>query len=552
MSSETPVYPEFSRWRRYLWPVHSFELKKLVPMLLIFFFISFDYNILRTLKDTLLVTAKSSGAEVIPFVKVWAMFPGAILMTLFFAWLSNRFSREKVFYIILSVFLSYFFIFTFILYPIRDFIHPNQLADHFQKVLPAGLKGLVAMFRYWSFTLFYVMSELWSSTVLSMLFWGFANQVTKITEAKRFYGLFGVGANFSGIFAGQASVLCCSITRNHNVLPIGEDAWHQSLILMTSLVLASGIAALVLFRWMNKYVLSDKQYYEPKAVGPKGELKKKLSLKESIFYLLNSKYLMNLTLIVVAYNLVINLTEVIWKHEVKELYPNPSDYTLYMNHIVSIIGLVATLSSLFVSGNAVRKFGWTFTALITPAILLITSIGFFAFFFLNKEAPDTVTSLIGLSPLALVVFWASAQNILSRAAKYSVFDATKEMAFVPLSPENQMIGKAAIDGVCSRFGKSGGSIILQAFIMLFVTLSESVPYVAVTVFIAIVIWVLAIRRLGTQFQEITETVPLSSSNFQSERPISSNDLKEVEESLVLSARAANLLTEHSLKEQQAV
>ena len=76
MSAETPTgSPVFSQWRRYLWPVHRYELKKLIPMLLIFFFISFDYNVLRTLKDSLLITAKSSGAEVIPFVKVWAMFP---------------------------------------------------------------------------------------------------------------------------------------------------------------------------------------------------------------------------------------------------------------------------------------------------------------------------------------------------------------------------------------------------------------------------------------------------------------------------------------------
>ncbi len=78
--------PEFSRWRSFIWPVHHFELKKLLPMLLIFFLVSFDYNILRTLKDTLVVTAKGSGAEVIPFIKVWGMFPGAIIMTYLFSY----------------------------------------------------------------------------------------------------------------------------------------------------------------------------------------------------------------------------------------------------------------------------------------------------------------------------------------------------------------------------------------------------------------------------------------------------------------------------------
>src|SRR6476659_6689227 len=144
MPAETPSgSPVFSQWRRYLWPVHHYELKKLIPMLLIFFFISFDYNILRTLKDSLLITAKSSGAEVIPFVKVWAMFPGAILMTILFTWLSNRLPRETVFYIIISIFLVYFTVFTFILYPIRDLIHPHAYADYLEKALPKGYMGLV-------------------------------------------------------------------------------------------------------------------------------------------------------------------------------------------------------------------------------------------------------------------------------------------------------------------------------------------------------------------------------------------------------------------------
>lgn len=540
MSTETPMgSPVFSQWRRYLWPVHHYELKKLIPMLLIFFFISFDYNVLRTLKDSLLITAKSSGAEVIPFVKVWAMFPGAILMTILFTWLSNRLPRDTVFYIIISIFLIYFAVFTFVLYPIRDLIHPHAFADHLESILPKGYMGLVAMFRYWTFTLFYVMSELWSSTVLSVLFWGFANQVTKISEAKRFYGLFGVGANFSGIFAGQASVLCCNWTRQGGTLPIGEDAWHQSLILMVSLILVSGILALAVFRWLNRQVLTDKRYFDPVSVKSEGEVKGKLSFKQSISYLLNSKYLLYIAFIVISYNLVINLTEVLWKHQVKELYPNPNDYTVYMNHIVSIIGMVATISSLFVSGNAIRKCGWTFTALLTPGILLLTSAGFFTFFFVQQISPTLMFSFLGFTPLALVAFFGSAQNILSRGAKYSVFDATKEMAFVPLNPESKLVGKAAIDGICSRLGKSGGSVVHQSFLILFSTISASAPYVAVVLFGVIIVWVAAVRLLGRQFNDLTrpDIVPIP-----------------VEELTAAPLRTpAKVLPEHSvLTEQQAV
>ncbi len=540
MSKATPIgSSEFSAWRAYLWPVHSYELKKLIPMLFIFFFISFNYNILRTLKDSLLVTAESSGAEVIPFVKVWGVFPGAVLMTFFFAWLSNRLSQEKVFYIIISFFLIYFAVFTFILYPIRDLIHPHALSDSLEKMLPLGCKGLIAMFRYWTFTLFYVMSELWSSAVLSVLFWGFANQVTQMQDAKRFYGLFGVGANFSGIFAGQLSVFCCSYTRQGGVLPIGEDAWHQSLILMISLILGAGLISLLLFRWMHLKALIDVPSSSSVQMGQREQ--KKLSLKDSLSYLTRSPYLLYITLIVLSYNVVINLTEVLWKHEAKLLYPDPNDYTMYMNEIVSIIGGVSTLASLFISGSAVRKFGWTATALITPFILLLTSLGFFGAFFLKEYFPSWNVLWMGLTPVAFVVFLGSLQNVLSRGAKYSVFDATKEMAFVPLSSDSKLIGKAAIDGVCSRLGKSGGSIIYQGLLLLCSSLPACAPYASFVLVGIIGVWIGAIRLLGKQFNELTS------------KPESAVSIVPIEPVLSPRSSRIELLTDHSLlKEPRAV
>jgi AAA family ATP:ADP antiporter len=274
---------------------------------------------------------------------------------------------------------------------------------------------------------------------------------------------------------------------------------------MISLILTSGILSLFLFKWLNENVLQDKRYYDPSACKKKDNVQGKLSLKDSLRYLFNSSYLLCIAAVVICYNLVINLTEVLWKQQVTELYPNPADYTIYMNHIVSIIGLVATLASLFVSGNAIRKGGWTFTALLTPMILTITSIAFFGSFFLKQYVPDLIFSFIGMSPLAIVVFLGSAQNILSRGAKYSVFDSTKEMTFVPLSAENKLIGKAAIDGICSRFGKSSGSVVYQSLLLFLSTIPATAPYVALVLLGIVVSWVIAVRFLGKQFNELAQT-----------------------------------------------
>src|SRR3990167_3324625 len=129
---------DFGKWRSLFWPIHRWELKKFIPMFLMFFLISFNYNALRACKDSLVVTAPHSGAEAIPFIKIWAILPGALLLTYLFTRLSNRFSREKVFYIMMSVFLGFFMLFTFVLFPAQEFLHPTALADKLEATLPKG------------------------------------------------------------------------------------------------------------------------------------------------------------------------------------------------------------------------------------------------------------------------------------------------------------------------------------------------------------------------------------------------------------------------------
>ena len=501
--SEADSNQSFTGLRALIWPVHNFELKKLLPMLGIFF-LSFDYNVLITMKDAIVVTAASSGAEVIPFIKVWAMFPGAILMTYLFTRLSNRLSKEKVIYTMLGLFLAYFFVFTFLVYPSRESLHAHNLAHYLEQILPVGCKGFIAMIRYWSFTTFYVMSELWSNIILFLLFWGFANQITQLAEAKRFYGLFGIGANFSGVAAGSASIFCCSLGLILN-LPFGSDAWEQSMMLLIALILLAGVLAMLLFRWMNKNVLTDERYYDRQDASEEHQIKGRMSMRENFSYLFKSEYLIYLAIIVIAYNCVINLVEVVWKHEVRALYPNPQDYTLYMNQITAIIGAIATFTSIFVSGNSIRKCGWTFTAMLTPTILLITSIGFFGFFFFKNYLFGFTSVILGTTPLAVAVFFGSAQNIMSRGAKYTVFDATQQMAFIPLSAESRLKGKAAIDGVCSRLGKTSGSIVHQSLLLTFSTITASAPYVASFLLATILIWTIATYVLGKKFDALTES-----------------------------------------------
>ena len=140
---------------------------------------------------------------------------------------------------------------------------------------------------------------------------------------------------------------------------------------------------------------------------------------------------------------------------------------------------------------------------MTPITMLITSIGFFVFYLGNGAIEAVSISSYVMTPLALSVFFGSAQNCLSKAAKYSVFDTTKDMAFIPLDHDAKLKGKAAIDGFGSRLGKSGGSIIHQVLLIFFSSFATSAPYVAGVIIAAIGFWIHSTRELGVKFAELT-------------------------------------------------
>ena len=54
--------------------------------------------------------------------------------------------------------------------------------------------------------------------------------------------------------------------------------------------------------------------------------------------------------------------------------------------------------------------------------------------FYNDQV-DGALSLIALNPLVLAVLFGFAQNVLSKATKYSFFDPTKEMSYIPIDNE---------------------------------------------------------------------------------------------------------------------
>jgi AAA family ATP:ADP antiporter len=97
--------------------------------------------------------------------------PMAIGFMFLYAQLANVLTTQALFYTIIFPFIAFFGSFAFILYPLRDVLHPNDFCDWVLSVIGERFSAPVAILRNWTFCLFYVMAELWGSVVVSVLFW---------------------------------------------------------------------------------------------------------------------------------------------------------------------------------------------------------------------------------------------------------------------------------------------------------------------------------------------------------------------------------------------
>lgn len=494
MSEET-----FGKWRQRLWPIHRFETKKLLPLLLMKFLISLNYAILTCMKDTMIVTAKGSGAEVIPVLKGWVVLPVAILATLAYSKLSNLLNRKTLFYLIMTLFLSVIFVYGFYLYPNMDVLSPHASADKLQAFL--GGKGLhwVSVFRNWIPSLFFVTAELWGGFVIFLLFWGFTNTISAVGEAKRTYTLY--------IAAGDVASIVTGPIVWHFAKKYAHIDFSFTLQKLVLLVVAFGAIIMGLHFYITNYVLTDKRFALPKQLQEENKKKTKLSLFESIKHIAKSKYLFNIAIMVIAYGLTINLIEVSWKANLKMLHPDPIHYQAYMGTVTTIIGILATITVLLFGGGIIRYFGWLFSAQITPIVIGTTGFLFFALLLFRKFFPG-VGTVYGFDLLTLVVTVGAIQNIATKVMKYSFFDPTKEMAYIPLDPESKTKGKAAIDVVGARLGKSGAAWIQVGLIdLLGATSILSISHILLPIIaVSIFAWINSTRYVNKEFDVRSKAV----------------------------------------------
>lgn len=441
------------------------------------------YSILRNMKDTLVMT--HSSAELISTLKLFGVTPSAIIFMIIYTKMADGITRLNIYYVLIAFFAGFFVLFGVALYPNLSSLKFDLTS---LKESAPYLKYPFIMAENWSVSLYYIMSELWGSAMLSLMFWQLANQIVSIENAKRFYPLFGLFGQIGLFFAGYLPTY----------LKSQKFSWDESFMVVTISVAVCASLMMVVLWYISNFVSTKDAINGVKA----GKKKSKPGLAESLKYVLTSRYIGLIASLVICYGISINLVEGVWKKSLNLYYSDPQDISAYMGAVQRYTAIV-TAFAMIAGSYILQMFSWRFAAILTPIMILVTGFGFFAFISFRGQF-ETLLALTAAKILYSAVFFGALQNVLSKSTKYSLFDATKEMSYIPLDEDLKAKGKAAADVVGGRFGKSGGAVI-QALLLMLITDSSLVtlaPYLFGVFMLVMVWWLFAVGKLSVEFENL--------------------------------------------------
>ncbi|RYE06533.1 MAG: NTP/NDP exchange transporter [Rickettsiaceae bacterium] len=486
------------KFKNIFWPIHAHELGKFIPMSGLMFCILFNQNILRILKDSILITEIS--AEVASFAKVYCVTPMAAIFVIFYTKIVNKLPFEKIYYYLVGFFVTCFAIFAFVIYPNVETFHLNNSAlDQIMAAHP-HLKWYIALIGNWSYILFYALAELWPNIFYVLLFWQFANEITTTEEAKRYYTLFSLFGNSSLIFVG---FLMMNLSSEATFLRHFIDIADNKVVLVqasTTLLIILSFLSCLLMRFINKNIMTNSQYY---AKAKAKQSAQKMSLAQSFRYITRSKYLWLMLICSAAFGLSMNLVEAVWKAKIKELYPTVNTYAEFNSLYILWTG-VAIMVMTIIGNNIMRSHSWFVAAVISPIVIMITGILFFVLVVFDSQVLSLFDGAVLMTPLALAVSVGAIQNILAKGTKYSIWDTSREMLYIPLDDELKTKGKAAVDVISSKIGKSSSGL-LQSLIFTIspaATFTSISPILMVVFTIVCVLWIYAVRKIYFEYQKI--------------------------------------------------
>jgi len=420
------------------------EREEWIPTLLMsfyFFLVIASFWVLKPLKRGVIInffgedplallgmTFGGAEAEQIgKFLNVIAVY----FVVIAFTWLARRYARHWL----VTIFAGFFSL-AFVGYAI-------------------ALQGEIGQFTVWSF---FVFGDMYN-TAMVVLFWAFTNDIWTSDQAKRTYGMVGLGGVLGG-FVGATVV-------NASVENVGRGPLLYGLVAPMIAIVA--IAFIV-------HARSDDD--DPRKNGPAAPGQKASAMVEGAKVVFQSKYLLAIAGILGAYEIVSNVVDFQLAATVERQITQDLERDAFFGLVGQITGIGSIVVQLFLTSVVMKRFGMRVALAFLPVAILASSVGFFI-----------------LPTLA----FAAAMSASDNALNYSINQSAREALYTPTDPDATYKAKAFIDMFIQRFGK----VVSVGLNLVFVAVvSQQVRWLTLFTLAIIAAWFFLIWYVGRRFREM--------------------------------------------------
>jgi ATP:ADP antiporter, AAA family len=450
------------------------EMLRTLTLATTLFFMIGGYWLLRSLKDTVLISL--CGVQAIPKAKMLSVFVVLGVVSVYNKLLDSSIPKHQLFYVFGTF---YFLLFCSIALMLMN---PTiGLANKYQS--ESRILGWISYCSIESF-----------GSVMVSLFWSFANSNISLETAKASYGVMVATAQLGSII-GPA------------IISLYAEKWG-----VAQCYLLGALALLLLQATMHLYIRkygTAEQREEEKAAkedAPPPKKKERAGVLEGLVLFWNYDYVKGIFAISCLFMVEVTIVDFTLKMLAKDFFSEEfpceiSNWDCYnaetgefgltdeaTNALASFMGMfgVATNSLSFVfslmgTSAVIRYFGLRMTLLLFPTLCLVVII------------------IVRLQPTLYVVFFAM---MMLKANSYALNNPTKELLYQPTSSAVRYKAKSWIDIFGARGSKALGSVVTNAF-------SDSAPSlvangslvgIAMSCFL---IW--NARFMGKKFDEYTES-----------------------------------------------
>ena len=378
--------------------------REVEPALLFFFFWFFVivvFQALRPLKKGLFV--EHLGADVELYAKL-SNIGVAVLAVIVFSWLYNRLGSRRLIPTLCAGFIAALL--------------------GFSTLLAGGGAPLPAV--NWSFYLF---GDAWS-TVWVTTFWAYLNELTRIEQSKRLYGMIGGGGVVGGLMA------------NFAVWQVVEAQGTA-----TILVGCAVVTAIIGFIMLRLEVLarspgaavSREEEVQIQIEKKPDQPKQRNAAIDGARFVFASRYLFAIAMIMFLYEGVSQILDYQYSSAAELAVEGGSATQAFFAQIGTIVGVISVIVQFVLVSFIIRKFGIKTALLFLPIAMALAS---------------------GIYFVTPVLLTAALLTISDNAFNYSINQTARETLFEPTSDDVVYKARAFINMFVQRFGK--GAAILMA------------------------------------------------------------------------------------------